>query len=678
MTIKLEDSLLSLKGIGEKRAKVFAKKGIETVEDLIMTPPKTYLDHRKPTPIGKCRIGERVLIEGVIVKHKESGYGRNTSLKLEVNDGSGIIGITFFKAKTYSHIFSIGRRMFFDGEVSEFRGMLQLSHPDFYFNGKDAGLGSFVPVYPINGGIKPLFRRNLIRHILEEANIEEFIPEYILEANRLMPYNSALEAIHFPINEEIWKAAHYRLIFQELFLLTLALGFIKKKVEKLQTRVIRNVSPVEFIDSLNFELTEDQLKVIEEIATDLGNEEPMNRLVQGDVGCGKTIVAEAAMYIVGKSGGQSAMLAPTEILARQHFHNINKDMEGMGLKVALLIGSTPTKERRVILQGLKNGDIHIIIGTHAIIQQDVEFKALELMVTDEQHRFGVKQRGALVEKNKTVNVLAMTATPIPRTLAVVVYGDLDISIIRTMPKGREPIDTVMLSKAEKNKAYDKALNEIQMGHQVYVVAPLIEENEELDLIAAEDLFHELSERFSKYKVALIHGKLKKETKESIMEEFSAGNIQILVSTTIIEVGIDVPNATMMIIEEAHRFGLAQLHQLRGRVGRGSSKSCCILVMDDGDSIASKRGKVMVESQDGFFIAEQDLKLRGPGDLFGLRQHGIPQFHVADIARHYQILEKVKPICNQIQEADPYLRKKVHRPLKQVIDKILNKGSRLNI
>ncbi len=433
-----------------------------------------------------------------------------------------------------------------------------------------------------------------------------------------------------------------------------------------------------YIRGLGYRLTSAQKRVTEEILSDLSSGNVMNRLVQGDVGSGKTVVAEIALYKAVKSGFQGVMMAPTEILAKQHYSGLSKSFAPHGIKVGLLTGSMGSKEKRETLRELAEGRIQILVGTHAIIQPDVVFHKLGLVVTDEQHRFGVNQRTALSEKGENPHVLVMTATPIPRTLAVILYGDLDISIIDELPPGRQKITTRAIDQSQRNACYDFVEKELQKGRQAYVVAPLIDESETLDVKSAEELYQELSGRFKGVQTALLHGAMKQQEKDGIMERFYNNEIQVLVSTVVIEVGINVPNATVMVIENAERFGLAQLHQLRGRVGRGSHRSYCVLISHNPSEIAQQRAQIMAESQDGFYIAEQDLKLRGPGEIFGTRQHGVPDLLLADLAKHIKILNDVKQEAQRITEEDPLLESETYSGLRRRVIKLFGEDFSLRL
>lgn len=490
----------------------------------------------------------------------------------------------------------------------------------------------------------------------------------------------AIEHIHFPREERTVLESRYRMIFEELLILQSGLFYIKQgmREDAKGVRFDKDVRVQPFIDSFPFQLTAGQARCWQEIERDLESEKAMNRLVQGDVGSGKTAVAQLAMYKAVKSGYQAAMMAPTELLSKQHYANLSRSFAPFGIRTALLSSSTKAAERRELLTALAAGEIDILIGTHAILQPDVVFAKPGLFVTDEQHRFGVNQREVLHTKGENPNVLVMTATPIPRTLAVILYGDLDISIIDTLPAGRKPIRTFLRYQDARPKIYDFVAAQVQQGRQAYVVAPLIEESESIDCKSAQELYEELCACYSHLRIGLVHGAMKQQEKDAVMEAFQHRELDVLVSTVVIEVGIDVSNATVMVIENCERFGLAQLHQLRGRVGRGSEQSYCILVSGSDSQIAQKRNEIMCSTEDGFVIAEEDLKLRGPGEIFGTRQHGLPELNISDLVRNADILEQVRAAAKTIIEQDPTLTAPQHRILKQKIQKMFGERIQLRL
>ncbi|MBQ8151863.1 MAG: ATP-dependent DNA helicase RecG, partial [Firmicutes bacterium] len=546
---------------------------------------------------------------------------------------------------------------------------------------KDDGRRGLVPVYPLTKGISQNEIRKLQSNVRElYAEAEEMLPSETLENNRLCPMEYALENIHYARDVKALQEARYRFIYDELLVLQTGLFAVRRNLRNSENGISfdSGVDLSEYTDALPYRLTGAQERAVTEIMADLESGKVMNRLIQGDVGSGKTAVAEIAMFKAVRSGYQAVMMAPTEILARQHYEGFCDAFAPCGITVGLLTGSMGTAARRELLGELKAGKIDILVGTHAVIQPDVEFKRLGLVITDEQHRFGVNQRMSLKEKGENPNMLVMTATPIPRTLAVVLYGDLDVSIIDEMPPGRKPVDTRCVSAKERAAVYDFVEERLRDGGQAYVVTPLIEESEAIEARSAEEVYEELSGRFSSYNVALIHGAMKQAEKDRIMNLFAEGEIDVLVATVVIEVGINVPNATVMVIENAERFGLAQLHQLRGRVGRGSAKSYCRLIIGSESELAIKRGRIMEQSGDGFFIAEEDLKLRGPGEIFGTRQHGLPDLNIADLARHIKVLDHAKETAASIVREDPSLEMEKHAALRRRVVKLFGEDFMLNL
>ena len=552
-------------------------------------------------------------------------------------------------------------------------------HPEFSRN-DDVSEG-ILPVYPLTKGISQKEMRQWQAEVKSlYTEMTDILTEEIIERNRLCSLEYALENIHFPKEKQKLLEAKYRLIFDELLTLHTGLFAARQNIKNGENGIAfsKDADVTQYIDFLPYPLTGAQKRCVGQIMEDLESRKVMNRLVQGDVGSGKTAVAEIAMYKAVKSGYQAALMAPTEILARQHYEGISKNFIVHDIKVGFLSGSMKISEKRETLERLKNGDIDVIIGTHAIIQTDVEFKNLGLVITDEQHRFGVSQRVRLKEKGQNPNILVMTATPIPRTLAVILYGDLDVSIIDELPPGRQKIQTRTLGRENRIKCYDFVEKQLEAGRQAYVVTPLIEESEALDVRSADQVAMELSERFSDHKIALIHGAMKQAEKDEIMTSFYNGMIDVLVATVVIEVGINVPNASVIVVENAERFGLAQLHQLRGRVGRGKHKSYCFLVMDSKSEVAQRRGEIMEISSDGFYIAEEDLKLRGPGEIFGTRQHGLPDLNISDLARHLDVLEHAKKEARNILTADPMLKSAENQSLKRHVIKLFGDDLMLDL
>ena len=571
-----------------------------------------------------------------------------------------------------------GHRYKFYGKISNTYGKITISSPVFDEEGKDSNTGKIIPIYPLTYQLSQNVLRKIIENGLKEVQnqLRETLPSYILKDYNLQGINEATQKIHFPKNFDEFNIARKRLVFEELLSTQLALLELKNSylTEEKGIQFSKDAKISDIINKLPFKLTKAQLRVIEEIDTNMESEKPMNRLLQGDVGSGKTVVAMCAAYKAVKSGYQAAIMAPTAILATQHLENFKNILEEMGIKVELLISGITKKNKEGILERLKNGDIDILIGTHAIIEENVIFKNLGLVVTDEQHRFGVKQRTKIAEKGKNPDVLVMTATPIPRTLALILYGDLDISIIDELPPNRKKIETFAVSKKLEQRVDSFIQKQIEEGRQAYIVCPLVEENEEMDLQSVQKLYEKYkTEVFPQYKVEYIHGKMKAKEKDEIMAKFKQHKIDILISTTVIEVGVDVPNANIMVIEDAERFGLAALHQLRGRVGRGQYQSYCILKYEGKGETVRKRMKVMCETNDGFIISEKDLELRGSGDFFGTMQHGLPEFKIANLFEDMNILKSVQSVAIRIIEDDSKLEKEKNRLLKDLIrDKFMKR------
>ncbi len=531
--------------------------------------------------------------------------------------------------------------------------------------------GKIIPIYPLTYELKQSTLRRIIENGLAEVDgkLEETLPEYILKENNLLDINTAINRIHFPIDFSDYNKSRDRLVFEELLTTQLALLKLKNNYEREKNGIefSKEVKMSDVINILPFKLTKAQLRVLEEIDNDMESQRPMNRLLQGDVGSGKTVVAMISAYKAVKSGYQAAIMAPTAILASQHLEGFQSILSQFGIRCELLISSITKKKKTEILEKLQNGEIDILIGTHALLEENVVFKNLGLVVTDEQHRFGVKQRATIATKGKNPDTIAMSATPIPRTLALILYGDLDISIIDELPPNRKKIETFAVRKGMTERVNQFIRKQIDDGRQAYIVCPLVEENEELGLKSVIELEEKYkNETFSNYKVAYLHGKMKAKEKDEIMEKFKNGEIQILIATTVIEVGVNVPNASIMVVENAERFGLAQLHQLRGRVGRGEYQSYCILKFDGNSETIRQRMKVMCDTNDGFIISEKDLELRGSGDFFGTEQHGIPEFKIANLFEDMGTLKKVQKIAMQIMADDPLLEKEKNAKLNELI------------
>ncbi len=676
-----------LKGVGPKLAARLATREIHTIEDLLYFLPKSYEDRRRYTPIKALRVGEKAVVKGEVVLSGPVRFKRRRVYEALLSDGTGLLALKWFHFREglLRETFRPGRVLIVSGEVSRFGGRFEMIHPeveDPEAPGLELHVGRILPVYPAIEGVSPKVLRRIIREAVEQyaEKLVSFIPHEILKRRRLVPLSEAIQKLHFPPEDVDLSALnaerslyHKSLAFDEFFFLELALGLRRSRIKQDPGIAFRTTSSLveEFLGRLPFKLTRAQERAFEEIKRDMARPVPMNRLLQGDVGCGKTVVAFLSALIAIDNGYQVALMAPTEILAEQHYANFRELCGLAGVETALLTGGLPPARKREVKQALALGHVNLVIGTHALFQEDVEFKRLGLVIIDEQHRFGVLQRAALRDKAKGVSpdTLVMTATPIPRTLALTVYGDLEVSVIDELPAGRKPVKTELFSARSRHLVYEKVREEVRRGHRAYVVLPLIEESEKLDLLSATEWAEYLQkEVFPEFKVGLLHGRMSPLEKEKIMRAFKRGDYQILVSTTVIEVGVDVPEATVMVIEHAERFGLSQLHQLRGRVGRSERQSYCFLVAHEVSpgSEAWRRLKVLTETNDGFRIAEEDLKIRGPGEFLGTRQHGYLEFRRADLIRDYDVLLVAREEAFRLLEEDPALALPEHQPLKEVL------------
>ncbi len=661
-----------IKGVGPNRVKLLNKIGIFTLKDLITYYPRTYEDRSKPKCICECLDGEEALIEGVVCNRlTEVRMPHKTMQKLVIRDETMSATITWFNQSYLKNKFVVGKKYSFYGKISNQFGKVSMTSPVFDEIGKAQNTGRIVPIYPLTFSLSQNILRKIIEAGLKETlgELEETLPDYILKEYNLDEINNAIKNIHFPQEFKDFEIARNRLAFEELFSVQLALLELKNSylTEEKGIQFDKDAKMSDIINKLPFKLTKAQLRVLEEIDNNMESEKSMNRLLQGDVGSGKTVVAMCAAYKAVKSGYQAAIMAPTAILATQHLENFKKIFDGLNIKCELLISGMTKKKKEELLERLKNGEIDIIIGTHALIEDNVIFNKLGLVVTDEQHRFGVKQRTKIAEKGENPDVLVMTATPIPRTLALILYGDLDISIIDELPPNRKKIETFAVRKNMTDRVNSFIKKQIEQGRQAYIVCPLVEENEELDLKSVEKLYETYkTEIFPEYKVEYMHGKMKTKDKDFIMQEFKEGKIDILISTTVIEVGVDVPNSNIMVVENAERFGLAQLHQLRGRVGRGEYESYCILKFEGKSDTVKERMKVMCDTNDGFVISEKDLELRGAGDFFGTMQHGLPEFKIANLFEDIPILKNAQMAANKVMNKDPKLEKEENIKLKELI------------
>lgn len=670
----INESIQYVKGIGPKKAEKLNKLGIYTIKDLLYYFPRQFEDRSIIKKIAQLEDEEKVTVKALITNIESYTPKKGMTItRIDVKDDTGFAKLTFFNKEYIKNTFRVGDSILAFGKVKKNGRFVELNSCELeYLSASPKNIGKLVPVYPLSYGVTNKDIMNTVRMVFESKDIKipEYMPEYILKKYRLCGIEYAIKNIHFPKDKESLKIALYRLIFEELLVLQLGL-FMYKGGSSDEKGILfkRNQRLDEVLKSLPFSLTRAQNRALNEIIDDMCSEKVMNRLVQGDVGSGKTVVALLALAECVFNGYQGALMAPTEILAQQHYESFTETFEDIGINVELLTGSVTKKQKEGILQRARDGDIDILIGTHALIEDNVEFKNIGLVITDEQHRFGVRQRGKLSSKGESPDILVMTATPIPRTLALILYGDLDISIIDELPPGRQPIETIAVEKKKRDKVYNSLVRrEVDKGRQVYIVCPLVEESETLDITSATETAEEIKrDFFPDLRVGLLHGKMKPSEKDTIMTAFKNHELDILVSTTVIEVGVNVPNSTLMIIENAERFGLAQLHQLRGRVGRGKHQSYCVLIYGSNSEVCRKRMSIMEETNDGFKISEKDLEIRGPGEFFGTMQHGVPELKVANLFKHMKILKTVQQEARIIIGEDSTLDFKEYRGLKREIE-----------
>ena len=674
--IEQSTNIKYLKGVGEKRAKMLEKLDIFTVGDLLRHYPRSYRKWSDYVEISEANIGDTCCIKAIAGKTPTGVKIRQgmTIFKTDATDGKNVIRITVFNNKYMAQSIEQGKEYYFYGKIS---GNLYSKEMTVSEIADVQKTSSVSPIYPLTQGINSKYLSKLILTALNMNNsiLTEVIPLEIRESLCLMEINKAVKQIHFPDSEDLLSEARRRLVFEELFILQVGLMKLKGHGKAETSIVLKGDFTSEFYSTLPFTPTNAQIKAISECVTQMQSGYLMNRLLQGDVGSGKTAVAAALIYNTIKSGYQAAFMVPTEILASQHYKNICTFFEKFNFNVALLTGAATAKEKKIIKEKLKSGEIDIIIGTHALIQPDVEFNNIGLVITDEQHLFGVRQRNALLNKGNLPHTLVMSATPIPRTLALMIFGDLDISVLDELPPGRQPIETYCIDTQKRERAYNYIKKHLDMGLQGYIVCPIVEEGSDESLIAAKKYAEDLAEnQFSAYSVGLLHGKMKPKEKDAVMADFVSGKIQLLVSTTVIEVGVDVPNAVIMVVENSERFGLSQLHQLRGRIGRGKHRSTCILISDATNDTALKRMNIMKNTCDGFKIADEDLLLRGPGDFFGDKQHGLPELRIAMLTDTFT-LKEANMFALKVLGDDPELIN--NQNLKQAIEKLFNKNKTLN-
>lgn len=667
----MAQSLRTLKGVGEKTEKLFQKVGIYDTDDLLHYYPRNYDEYETPVDIAELKEGTVQAVSAVVCSgvYVNSVRGRQI-ISVNIADQSGKFPVVWFNLPYLKKTLRKGSWFVFRGRIVRKQGKLEMEHPEIFTpSAYEEILHNLQPIYGLTAGLSNKTVVKMVTQLLEDLPMQsEYLPEELRERYGLADVNYALKTIHFPKNKEELLVSRKRLVFDEFLLFILSVRRMKEKAEETP-----NCFPVketwlteEVIERLPYSLTNAQLNAWHEIERDLAGRTMMSRLVQGDVGSGKTILAFLAMFLVADNGYQAALMAPTEVLARQHYEGFLKLMEEQGLSfpTILLTGSDTAKEKRIAYERIASGEASIIIGTHALIQEKVEYANLALVITDEQHRFGVKQREALTTRGNPPNVLVMSATPIPRTLAIILYGDLDISVIDELPAKRLPIKNCVVNTSYRPKAYSFIEKQVREGRQAYVICPMVEESEEMEAENVLDYTQKLKENLpSDIRIEYLHGKMKPKEKNRVMESFAAGEIQVLVSTTVVEVGVNVPNATVMMVENAERFGLAQLHQLRGRVGRGEYQSYCIFIQGNQDQI-SKRLEILNKSNDGFYIAGEDLKLRGPGDLFGIRQSGDMEFRIGDIYNDSTILKEASEAAEEILSLDPELDLEQHRFLRE--------------
>lgn len=675
-----EIDVRNIKGVGDVKAKQLLRLGISSVGDLLTHYPVRFEDRTEVTPVTNLSDGSMACVTGIVTSSVSESYIRKglISYKFTVSDDSGSMCCTFFNNKYIKSYLRPGAEYSFWGKVFKKGRKAEMTPSEFEESSLSFCTKNIVPVYPLTSGISQKFMRSIVMEALKEYSgyIEENIPYEIKEKYELCGKEFSVLNIHFPHDAKSLEISRKRLVFEEFFILQISLRRMKSLCKKETGIHFSNTDISPLLSKLSFSLTFAQRRAVQDIINDFSCGYRMNRLIQGDVGSGKTVVAACAMFLAAKNGYQSAMMAPTEVLASQHYNDLSPLLEDCGFRCALLTGSKTPKQKEYIYKGLKNGDIDIIFGTHALLTDKVVFANAALAITDEQHRFGVRQRAVLSEKGgHYIHTLVMTATPIPRTLALIMYGDMDISVIDELPPGRQKIDTFCINESLRERLYGFIRKEISAGNRVYIVCPGVEDGEDSAVKSVNSMYKELKEKvFPDIPIGIVHGKMRPAEKEKAMADFSAGATKILTSTTVIEIGINVPEATLMIVENAERFGLSQLHQLRGRVGRGKTKSYCVLICDTYSEDTKKRMEIMTKSDDGFKISEKDLVIRGPGDFFGTRQHGIPPLKIANLADNMETLKKTSIAAEYILNQDFQLELPQNAALRRYTDKLTYKLS----
>lgn len=675
----LQSPLTVVKGIGDKRSQALSRLGIKKVRDLLFTYPRRHDDYSQLKTIDELEYGEEITVIGTVkrISSRKVKRGRMTLVEAVITDKSGSLRVTWFNQPWLKKQLSRGDHLSLSGKVDQYLGRLTMTNPDWEsISEEHLHTNRIVPVYPLTEDINQKWLRKTIHQVLQKTYplLEDPLPRTVLDQAQKIPLPEAVRGIHFPESQEQLDRAVSRLAFDEIFMLQMGVFRQKLLWEKRTSRVFRVPDPwlADQLDRLPYTLTAAQQRSLSQIREDLASGHPLNRLLQGDVGSGKTAVAALTILMVVESGAQTALMAPTSILAEQHYLSLVDFLSGENSplerqQIQLLIGSTPEEEKALIREGLASGEIKVVIGTHALLQDPVVFEDLQLAVIDEQHRFGVEQRGTLREKGENPHLLVMTATPIPRSLALTVYGDLDVSVIDEMPPGRQEVKTTVHYPRERERAYSLIRSEVEKGNQAFLIYPLVEETDQSEDRAAEEEFERLrKEVFANFQVGLLHGQLPAEEKEHTMAQFRAGEIQILVATSVIEVGVDIPQATVMLVEGAHRFGLAQLHQFRGRVGRGEEQAHCLLIPRTAEHVENQRLQAMQDTNDGFELAEIDLELRGPGQFLGTRQSGFSELQLAEIS-DIQLIEEARRCARELLKADPDLSLPEHQALAEEIN-----------